>query len=103
MAKRLYTPKNSVYRFAEKQSGFVQYLKNRYSEYSVYRTIGYVQSSYVTEYVKSVTGESIIYDVKTVELLRNIAVKIRNSERDVKLHKVYSSAVNRYINYLSSL
>lgn len=103
MARRQSTPINSVYRFADKQSGFLQYLKNRYGEYSVYRTIGYVQSSFVTEYVKSVTGESIIYDVKTVELLRSITTKIRNSERDIKLHKVYSSAVNRYIKYLSSL
>lgn len=101
MTKRQFTPINSVYRFADKQSGFVKYLEKRYTAYSVYRTIGYVQSSLVSEYVKSVSGENIIYDVKDLERLRSIAAKIRNSEKDIKLHKVYSSAVNRYINFLS--
>lgn len=101
MAKRQFTPINSVYRFADKQNGFIRYLKEKYTDYSVYRTIGYIQSSLVSEYVKSITGESIIYDVKDVELLRSIVNKIRNTEKDAKLHKVYSSAVNRYINFLS--
>ena len=96
-----YQPKNSVYRFGAKQAKFIEYLNSKYPEYSVYRTIGYVQSNFVSNILRANTDALYIYDNDDVRILKHIFVLVRNDERDIKLHKVYSSAVNRYINFLS--
>lgn len=102
MGTRKYQPKNSVYRFGTKQAKFIDYLNSKYSEYSVYRTIGYVQSEFVRTILKDNTGEDCIYDVTDVATLKHISSLIRNNEKDIKLHKVYSSALNRYIIFLQN-
>ena len=100
MRKALKAPTNAVYRFADKQSGFIAYLKAKYSEYSVYRTIGYIQSQLVCNAVKKHTGLELIYDVKDLEQVHLIYRTVHSSEQDIRLHKVYSAAVNRYLRYL---
>lgn len=102
MAKRLYQPKNTVYRFGEKQNHFISYLQSKYSDYSVYRTIGYVQSKFICEIVKQVTDKDIVYDVTNIDFLNKIMDIVRASEKDLKSHKMYSSAVNRYISFLTN-
>ena len=100
MRRKSYTPVNAVYRFADMQAGFLDYLKKHYSEYSVYRTIGYVQSQLVCNAVKEHTGKDLIYEVKDEKSILIIYRTVHNSEQDIRLHKVYSAAVNRYLRYL---
>ena len=101
MRRKLNPPIKSVYRFADKQVGFIAYLKERYSEYSIYRTIGYIQSPLVSNVVKQLTGKELIYDVMDVDSILKIYRTVHKSEQDIRLHKVYSASVNRYLRYIS--
>ena len=98
-----YQPSNSVFRFGQKQAGFIEFLKPNYSEYSIYRTLGYVQSVLVTNIVKEVAGKDCIYDVKDLEQLERIYKRIRNEDQNARLHKVYSAAVHRYIRFVGNI
>ena len=103
MRRKLSTPINAVFRFADKQSGFIAYLKEKYSDYSVYRTIGYIQSHLVCDAVKLHTGSELIYEVTDKKRVNQIHRTVHNSEQDLRLHNVYSSAVHRYLQYISSV
>lgn len=100
MRRKLNAPVNAVYRFADLQAGFIEYLKKHYSEYSIYRTIGYVQSQLVCNAVREHTDKKLIYEVKDVKSVILIYRSVHNSDQDIRLHKVYSAAVNRYLRYL---
>lgn len=102
MKKRNYIPRNSVYRFGLKQAEYRAYLNNKYSEYSTYRALGYVQSVLVSNIVKDIAKEDVIYDVSNIDDLFKIARAVRNTKPDKRLHNVYSSAVIRYIGFVSS-
>jgi len=99
MRTNKYQPSNSVFRFGQKQAGFIDFLKPNYSEYSIYRTLGYVQSVLVTNIVKEIAGVDCIYDVKDLEHLDKIVKRVRKEDQNTRLHKVYSAAVHRYIRY----
>lgn len=103
MRRKLGAPVNAVFRYADMQAGFIDYLKKHYSDYSIYRTIGYVQSPLVCNAVKEFTGKELIYEVKDERSLLCIYKSVHMSEQDIRLHKVYSAAVNRYMRYLQQI
>jgi hypothetical protein len=99
--KRKYYPINSVFRFGVKQADFIEYLKPNYSDYSIYRTLGYIQSGLVSLTVREISEKECIYDVTDIELLNQILARVKNDARNIRLHKVYSAAIHRYIRYVS--
>lgn len=103
MRRKLKAPVNAVFRFADKQESFIAYLKTKYSDYSVYRTIGYLQSPLVCIAVKQHTRCEWIFEVKDAASISKIYNTVHKSEQNIRLHKVYSAAVNRYIRYLQQI
>lgn len=73
-----------------------------YSDYSIYRCIGYLQSPFVRSIVRDVAETDAITDIEDVNLAETIRRRISLQEQDLRLHHVYSSAVGRYIKFLQA-
>ena len=80
---------------------FRMFLLKHYSEYTAYRTQSYLHSALVRSILNNYANTQNVYEISDVKLLNKVKEAIRQTEQDLKSHKMYSSAIGRYINYLS--
>lgn len=83
--------------------GFARYLKKRgVTERGINNILSFAASHRVSAYLKDVLPQvSTVYDTADVSILSTVYRKIREDADNIRLHRIYSGAVNRYIEYLS--
>ena len=83
--------------------GFVSYLKGRgVTERGIKNILSFAAHYRVNVYLWEVKPQaSTVYDTTDVEALSYVYKMIRDDEDNIRLHRIYSGAVNRYIEYLS--
>ncbi len=83
--------------------GFIKFLGGRgITERGINNIISFAANRRVNVYLSEVDSSlSSIYDTTNVELLSRVYRMIRDDEDNIRLHRIYSGAVNRYIEYVS--
>lgn len=83
--------------------GFAFYLKGRgVTERGIKNILSFAANYRVSAYLKDVLPQaSTVYDTADVKALSSVYGKIRDDEDNIRLHRIYSGAVNRYIEFLS--
>ena len=84
-------------------AGFVKFLQKRgVTERGISNILSFAGNRRVSIYLKEVEPSlSTVYDTSDVELLGYVYRMIKDDEDNIRLHRIYSGAVNRYIEYLS--
>ena len=83
--------------------GFKKFLEGRgITERGINNIISFAANRRVNVYLNEIEpGLSSVYDTTNVELLSDVYKMVRDDEDNIRLHRIYSGAVNRYIEFLS--
>ena len=84
-------------------AGFIKYLRSKgVTERGINNILSFAANRRVNKYL--VEGDSAlqnIYETDDVSLLTYVYQMVKGDEDNIRLHRIYSGAVNRYIEYLS--
>ncbi len=94
---------SSFYRENPRVIGFVKFLQNRgVTERGITNILSFASSRRVKKYLTKVAPSlSTVYDTEDIHLLGNVYRMVRDDVDNIRLHRIYSGAVNRYIEFLS--
>ena len=83
--------------------GFVKFLENRgVTERGLNNILSFAGNRRVNSYLNEVEPSLVtVYDTEDIDLLGYVYKMIRDDEDNIRLHRIYSGAVNRYIEFLS--
>ena len=83
--------------------GFIRFLEGRgMTERGINNILYFAANHRVNVYLNGFEPDlSSVYETTNIELLSNVYRKIRDDKDNIRLHRIYSGAVNRYIEYLS--
>lgn len=82
-------------------SSYYDYLKQKYhSERTIHNYLSFVNSSLVLRYLKEIAYKDSIYKVEDFDILLKLYLAIKDDKDNIRLHRVYSSAVSRYIKFM---
>ena len=83
--------------------GFIRFLEARgMTQRGINNILSFAANHRVNVYLNQIEpGLSSIYETKNVELLSIVYKKIRDDKDNIRLHRIYSGAVNRYIEFIS--
>ena len=83
--------------------GFREFLEKRgVSERGITNIISFAGNKRVNQYLNDVEPSiTTVYDTDDIDLLGYVYRMVRDDEDNIRLHRIYSGAVNRYIEYLS--
>jgi hypothetical protein len=83
--------------------GFISYLEGRgVTERGINNILSFAANYRVNVYLNEVAPKAFsVFDITNVELLTYVYKMIRDDEDNIRLHRIYSGAVNRYIEFLS--
>lgn len=97
---RYYTP---IDRTNPRVAGFIKFLQNRgVTERGITNILSFAGNRRVSNYLTEIEPSiSTVYDTNDVDLLAYVYRMVRDDDDNIRLHRIYSGAVNRYIEYLS--
>lgn len=97
---RYYTP---IDRTNPRVAGFIKFLQNRgVTERGITNILSFAGNRRVSNYLTEIEPSiSTVYDTNDVDLLAYVYRMVRDDDDNIRLHRIYSGAVNRYIEFLS--
>lgn len=83
--------------------GFIKFLEERgVTGRGLNNILNYAANIRVNNYLNEVNPSLVtVYDTDDIELLGYVYRMIRDDVDNIRLHRIYSGAVNRYIEFLS--
>ena len=83
--------------------GFIKFLENRgVTERGINNILSFAGNRRVNCYLNEVEPSLVnVYDTDDIDLLGYVYKMVRNDEDNIRLHRIYSGAVNRYIEFLT--
>jgi hypothetical protein len=84
-------------------AGFIKHLRSKgVTERGISNILSFAANKRVNKYlVEEAPTLQNIYDTDDVSLLTYVYQMVKDDEDNIRLHRIYSGAVNRYIEYLS--
>ena len=82
-------------------SSYCDYLKQKFaSERTILNYLSFVESSLVLRYLKKIANKDSIYKVEDFDILLKLYLAIKDDKDNIRLHRIYSSAVSKYIKFM---
>lgn len=93
----------TVDRTQPRVAGFIKHLRNKgVTDRGINNILSFAANKRVNKYLIEETPTlKNIYDTDDITLLTYVYQMVKDDEDNIRLHRIYSGAVNRYIEYLS--
>ena len=84
-------------------AGFIKHLRSKgVTERGISNILSFAANNRVNKYlIEEAPTLQNVYDTDDVSLLTYVYQMVKDDEDNIRLHRIYSGAVNRYIEYLS--
>ncbi len=84
-------------------AGFIKHLQSKgVTERGISNILSFAANKRVNKYlIEEAPTLQNVYDTDDISLLTYVYQMVKDDEDNIRLHRIYSGAVNRYIEYLS--